>query len=244
MKFAICDDDKRQIEQIAAALTNYLNNIHEQNFVINEFSNPFDLLDALNGNATFDVIFLDVLMPGVNGTEAAKEIRMKKIPCEIVFITSSSDYALDAFDVGALHYILKPFQANRFDEAMDRLFKKIFSNTETNIVFKTSNGGMQKIEAFLIEYIESYRHSQTVNLIDRNRMDVKSSINAIFEELIVKCGSQFINPYKGYIVNQNLIRTIEPTQIIMQSGAKIPLSKGNFRDVKDAYFEYMFSREQ
>lgn len=243
MKFAICDDEKQHIDSIALALKNYLEKIKEQNFTIWEFSNQFDLLDKMNSGAGFDVVFLDVLMPSMDGTEVAKEIRIKKYPCEIVFVTSSTDYALEAFDLGAIHYVLKPIDKKRFEDAMDRLLKKIFTNVEKTVVLKTPSGGAQKVETFFIEYIESFKHTQTVHLINRKNFEVKSSLNAIFEELMVKCGSQFIMPYKGYIVNQNMIRTIETNQILMQSGAKIPLAKGSFREIKDAYFEYMFNRE-
>lgn len=243
LKFAICDDEKQHIDSLANVLKKYLGKIKEQNFAIFEFSNQFDLLDKMNSGVGFDVVFLDVLMPAMDGMEVAEEIRMNKHTCEIVFVTSSPDYALEAFNVGAIHYILKPIKNQYFDEVMDRLLKKIFSNVEKCLVFKTTSGGMQKIETFFIEFIESFKHTQTVNLINRKSFEVKSSLNAIFEELMVKCSSQFIMPYKGYIVNQNMIRTIETTQIIMQSGKKISLAKGSFREIKDAYFEYMFSRE-
>lgn len=244
MKFAICDDEKKQIGVIANELKSYLAKIKNLDYVITEFDDPFQLLDEIDSGAEFDVVFLDIVMPLIMGTKVAKEIRIKKYPCEIVFITSSTDFAIDAFDLGAIHYILKPIQSQRFDEAMERIINKICNKTVKSVVLKTPISGTQKVETNLIEYIESYRHTQTVYMINGKSFEIKESLNTLLRELTFLCANQFVIPYKGYIVNQNAIKTLGSSEITMQSGAKIPLAKGKFREIKDAYFEYLFNSEK
>lgn len=107
MKIAICDDKIRQIEIIETSAYAYFL-AKRIEFKIDTFDKAFDFLDAHKKNS-YDLVLLDICMPGMLGTDVAKEIRQKKDNTEVVFLTTSDEFAIDAFTLRAAHYLLKPF---------------------------------------------------------------------------------------------------------------------------------------
>lgn len=84
--------------------------------VLETFSSPYDLLEAVEEKGGFDVYFLDVIMPLMTGIEVAERLRRRGERCEIVFLTTSREYGVDAFDVRAAGYLVKPVSEQRFFE--------------------------------------------------------------------------------------------------------------------------------
>ena len=105
MKIAICDDDNRDLLQIASLLESYR---HDRKAVLSyaSFQNATELLVSLESRE-YDLLLLDVLMPGVNGIQAAREIREHNSRMEIVFLTSSPEFAVESYNVRAHYYLFK-----------------------------------------------------------------------------------------------------------------------------------------
>lgn len=78
------------------------------------YTKPMELLADIEAGVRFDVLFLDVLMPGINGINAAREIRRYDTAVQIIFVTSSSEFAVQSYVVGAYYYQLKPIWKNSF----------------------------------------------------------------------------------------------------------------------------------
>lgn len=106
MKIAICDDDKNELFRILSVLADYQT---QRNI---EFSyKPFDNSTELASNLLqehYDIYLLDVVMPGLNGIELAKEIRSSDKAADIVFLTSSPEFAVESYTVKASNYLAKP----------------------------------------------------------------------------------------------------------------------------------------
>jgi DNA-binding LytR/AlgR family response regulator len=240
LHIAICDDQKEHRKVIRSFTEYYIEN-HNIKASIRDYDNALVFLEELDQIGGFDILLLDICMPGILGTEAAKEIRLRGDKTEIIFLTTSNEFAVDAFALKATHYLLKPFTQTQFDEAMDRAVTKFTNGQVMKITLKLENGMLQLIDINDIHYIESAGHIQRVYMENGVYKDARCSLARLAEELEKVSPKQFINPYKGYIVNQKVIRTIEPKQMELLCGKCLPLSRGNFRQIQDAFIEFQFN---
>jgi DNA-binding LytR/AlgR family response regulator len=243
MKVAICDDDINQLAVIKAAMENYETAHDRHTYEIECFDNPLEFLQHLEKTGGYDILLLDICMPGILGTDIAKEIRRKKEKSEIVFLTASQDFAVEAFALKAAHYVVKPFTAEQFAEALDRATEKFTSKQNRNINIKLQNGDLRFIELNEIMYVESFRHSQSIYLKSGESIEARESLTRLSSMFDEAARGQFICPYKGFLVNQKSIRGIEPAKIILKNGKELPIVKRNFAAMKQQYFSFMFRRE-
>lgn len=239
MKIAICDDKKEQIAIIKAALEAYFHDKKFEDFDIFSFDKAFDFLDSRE-KTDYDLVMLDICMPGMLGTDVAKEIRQRKDKTEIIFLTTSDEFAVDAFQVKAAHYLLKPFNKSDFAEAMDRALQNIDKGLCKFICLKCVRGTAETVDKDSITYIESAAHKQKVVINNGKIIETAQTLTELHKNLEALSSGQFICPYKGYLVNQKAISTIENDKIILKNGKAIPIPKRNFRQIKQAYFDYMF----
>ena len=242
MKVAICDDDINQLAVIKAAMKNYERMHSEHPYEIECFDNPLELLQRSEKTGGYDILLLDICMPGILGTDIAKEIRGKREKSEIVFLTASQDYAVEAFALKAAHYVVKPFTAEQFAEALDRAVEKFIGKQNKNITIKLQNGDLRFIELDEIMCVESFRHSQSIYLKSGESIEARETLAKLLSMFEEASRGQFVCPYKGFIVNQKSIRGIEPAKIILKNGREIPIVKRNFAAMKQQYFSFMFKR--
>ncbi len=240
LRIAICDDSTEQIKLIKTVLLCYLETITEQPYEIQEYNNSFLFVEELSKNAGFDIVLLDICMPGILGTDIARIIRKRKDKTEIIFLTNSDEFAVDAFALKAAHYLMKPFTKKQFDEAMNRAMERFEMLLPKRICLKLEKGNIQTIDINEILFIESFDHAQSVYLKSGEQIETRESLSQLFSELEKLSNGQFIAPYRGYIVNQNAIRSMETDEIVLRNGKTVPIIKRNFREIRKNYFNYMF----
>lgn len=235
---AICDDMKNQVQLIHRAAQAYFGETNEH-VTYALYDNAFNFLDDLEKHTVFDIILLDICMPGILGTDIAAQLRAHKVSSEIIFLTTSDEFAIEAFAVQATHYLLKPFTQEQFDKAMARAVERIRMRNSKRIIFHIA-GGVQVEEIDHILYTESQGHIMTVYLQDGSSLQTRQTMGSLLEMLERLSPGQFVSPAKGYIVNQKHIKCIKSTYIEI-SGHQVPLPKGKFRQFQESYFNYIFS---
>lgn len=240
MKIAICDDLKEYLDKINQSLKFYLKDKNIHDCEIDRYDNPLLFLDAIEKNGGYDILLLDICMPGISGTSVAHEIRRRHDRTEIVFLTTSDEFAVDAFALKAAHYLIKPYSKDEFSEAMDRAFFKFNLGEAKKLSVKTDGGNIRLIDISEILYIESIAHCQTVHLKEYNCTEMRQSLSKMLDELEKLSPGQFICPIKGFVVNQKAIVSIEPKHINLRNGIKIPIARNTFRQLSEQYFKYMF----
>ena len=244
MRIAICDDNSEQLEIIQTAVENYSERHPELSLQTALYNSSLLFIEEWSKNGNYDVLLLDICMPGILGTEVAKEIRQRNENPEIIFLTTSTEFAVEAFSLRAAHYIVKPFAQEQFDEAMDRAIEKHKNKIVKNITLKLRSGEARLVDLNEIMYVESFSHSQNIHLKTGEQIETRqtlSELQALFKE---HAKEQFISPYKGYIVNQKSIRSIEPDKVTLKSGLQIPLVKRSFKQIKDQYFAFIFDERE
>ena len=108
IKIAFCDDDLSVLNELRVLLDKYRVE-RNQEIEYTAFNSPLELLNEVEKGTAFDILFLDVLMPGQTGINAAAEIRNFDSNVKIIFLTASSEFAVQSYTVGAYYYQLKPF---------------------------------------------------------------------------------------------------------------------------------------
>lgn len=238
---AVCDDSPVELSQITTLAKDYIatNNI-DANVI--SFDHP-DALLTFSEKAPFDLYLLDIVMPMINGIAAGRELRSRHDQAQIIYITTSDEFAVDAFSLRAAHYLVKPFSDAQFREAMDRVMAILSASEEKKLTIMLAGGSLHNIDIDDIQYIESNGHTVVFHLKTGTCNEMRRSLSRVFEELERLSPTQFIQPYKGFIVNQRNIVTIESSGITMICGALIPIPRGSLRELQSHYVEWRFGRK-
>ena len=235
IKIAICDDQKEYLDTAKNLITQY-GAEKDVPFDIIEFSNPSDLLDE---TVEYDIYLLDVCMPGITGMSLATELRAKRIESPIVFLTSYSDYAVQAFGVNATHYIVKPYTKEEFFKGVDKALAAININSPKTIKLKIE-GGYKTILVYNIVWSESNDHYQIISLLNGEKLYVRISATELADKLspfgcFYQCG-------KTYIINLDYIDKLSSNSAALTSGDNLVIPRTAFKGLQTAYFDYFGRR--
>ncbi|MCD7812621.1 MAG: LytTR family DNA-binding domain-containing protein [Lachnospiraceae bacterium] len=230
MRIAICDDSKLSQSLFISALLEWNPTERAECF----FSGA-DLLKAMRQSPVFDMVFLDIYLPGENGVDIAAEIRKLSPSTGIVFITNSPDHAVDAYSLNAIHYLVKPVTAEGVKESFERL-KNLRSRQRP--MFTLSVGRVNHI-VYLDEItcILSAKHVKEIHL--ENGQTLRAWID--IQELEKKLDKNFLKLNRGTIVNMGQIRQMSAEYCVLSDGTRLDFSRRKRAEIRDAYHEYLFA---
>ena len=152
LKIAICDDDTGDRERIAEDLRVYAAAHQKHSIEMTVYSSAFAMLDAFEKAGCPDIALLDICMPGMLGTELARDILRCSENTDILFLTTSSDYAVDAFALHAADYIQKPYTQEKLNASLDRV---IALRQERTWLLLPCEGELHRIALEDVLYIET-----------------------------------------------------------------------------------------
>lgn len=227
----------------SAAHLRYISKINTTQYPYETFDKAFSFVDAVERGAVFDIVLLDVCMPGILGTEVARELRKYNRATEIIFLTTSDEFAVDAFAVKATDYLLKPFTQSQFSKAMDRAISFIRQRNSAKVVLRLVGDGICIEEIAQILYFESNGHILQVHLADGTVLETRKSGQEMKDALDKIAPGQFASPNKGYIVNLAAVHMIKSDYVEI-AGQELPLGKRKYRDFQELYFQFMFTAKQ
>lgn len=235
MKVVICDDCIRDLQNVEKLLKMYKESVAGIHFEVEKFSDACILYDRISEGELADIYVLDMIMSERSGIDLGSLLRTVGSKGVIIYLTSSDDFALQAFGVHAARYLLKPVSEKDFFEALDFAlsYKKI--NEESLFPVKTKMGTVS-VPYSKIEYIENY--SRMLNIFLRDGGMVKSIfIRSSFDGEIREIAEDrsFLRVHKSFLINMNHIKKLEQRNILMESGRRIPVSKTRAADVKREY---------
>lgn len=240
IRLAYCDDDSALLEQLSALLADYGAQAADAPDCT-AFHSPVELLAQIEQGMRYDVLLLDILMPGLNGIETAKEIRQYDNSCRIIFLTSSAEFAVESYVVGAYYYLLKPVQQQSLFPLLDKVLADCRKAQQNNLILRCKNG-LTRIELDRLEYCEVLGRTLVFHLTDGTVTESSGSMDEL-EKQLAGCPN-FLRTHRSFLVNMEQIRSISYRSIRMCSLAEIPLPHGRYAAVKDRYLEYSFARKQ
>lgn len=238
IRFAICDDEQQELERADSLLKKYAYEHPQYEIKTNFFSAPLELLAYVADHGGFDVLLLDIYLPGMLGTDAALELRNMEDNCQIIFLTTSRDHAIDAFSLNAAHYLVKPYSEKEFFTALDKVLDNLGKKDGASITVKSTNG-ISRVDLNKFVYSEANNHLQRLHLSDGRTLSVRKS-SAEFYELLdaeprfYKCGST-------YVINMDYIIELSSRNVTFSTGVKIPILSRKYTDFKKRYMDYVCS---
>lgn len=209
---------------------------------LREFSHPDALLTACE-KESFHLFLLDMVMPMVSGLELGREIRRSSTDVQIIYITTEPGFALDAYAVNPLHYLIKPVDKAALFSALDLAAEKVDYGEETTVTVKTKNG-LRTISSDAITFCEYKRHSAIYSLINGETV-VTTTISGSFAEHIAPLlqDKRFIHPHIAFAVNMSMVERLEKGRFTLKSGAFVPVSGKQYAAVRNAYMSYRLGRK-
>lgn len=183
---------------------------------------------------TLDLLFLDVRLPGISGSEAAERLRKRNENLEIVFCTAYSEYMRDALDLHAFGYLEKPFEKQAIVQIMDDFLKLRFERSSRPVYLKMEGG----FEKYLIEdilYFERVGRKLFLNTFGR-KQSVRMTLAAVYETLD---SEDFVYIHKGCIVNMKYVKRLIADEVTMDDGAVLKVARPRSKDFRARWFDYM-----
>jgi two-component system, LytTR family, response regulator len=243
LRTLIVDDEPLARERVRMML-----GMHDDVAVIGEVGDGRQAIDAIRQHRP-DLVFLDVQMPGVDGFGVLRDLEGEIMP-HVVFVTAYDQYALRAFEVHALDYVLKPFNADRFSQALqraraaiarrdegegtvdkDRLRSLVASLTaeqrEKQRIVVKSSGRVFFVKVDDIDWIEAEGNYVRLHMGPQSHLlrETMKGMESVLDE------SQFIRIHRSTIVNADRIRELQPLfhgeyAVILRDGTRLVASRG------------------
>ena len=234
LKIAVCDDEQQYLNNSLAMLEQYANE-HDIEIAVDHFSISSELLDSLAAGERHDIYLLDIYMPGVSGMSVATELRSRGIHSPIIFLTSSTEHAVEAFGVDATHYLLKPYTWQNFFAAMDRATQSISSHAEDHLVLKIGSE-FQNIPVDRILYCEAAGNYQRLWMKGGGELLVRMTASELYTLLdgfgcFHRCG-------RAYILNLDHVTKVTASTAMLKNGVELPLPRSTVAGLRSAFFDH------
>lgn len=227
MKIAICDDQETFAERLKNLITEECGEIHIFNYG----------KDLLQSGINFDIVLLDIEMPGIDGLSVAAELFSRNKRTLLLFITSHREYSTKGYEFRAFRYVLK----SEPDEFIRRNIQDAINEYKNYDFYITVNykGTVAKVLSTQIVYAESFGHTVTIHTEDKDYIGQNK-----FKDICSLLSPHgFVQCHKSYIVNMRYIETVEKNICInTTNGIKIPIGRKFNANTVDTYLEFMDRR--
>lgn len=241
---AIIIDDEKLARDIVRKYLEQNKNIE----ICTECSNGFEAIKSIN-EIKPDLIFLDIQMPKLTGFEMLELLDDKP---EIIFTTAYDQFAIKAFEVNAIDYLLKPFSLERFNEALNKVIEKIKNeeknDSKINNVLSKVNEEIEKLNRIVVKNNQKIIIIPTEKITDLQAQDDYVLINSELGNHLKKQTMKFyenhldnkifFRVHRSHIVNINFVKQIElfekeSYKLTLKNGDKIPVSKSGYSKIKE-----------
>ena len=233
MQIAVCDDEKEIRDMFAEKIGKLYPKADLSLYQSGE--------ELLLSAGEPDILLLDIQMPGKNGMETAKELRKRNKTAIIIFVTALDDFVFQAFDVGAFHYLVKPFEDGKFAEVLLNAVKqsedrkkqeRAGRKREQPSLMITTGGEHVSVNLEDIVYAEVFDRKVILHT-----MDADIEYYGKMKELEEKAGDEFFRTHRSFLVNFGFIRKYDATTVYLKKGQAL-MAKQNYGEFVKQYLRY------
>lgn len=259
-RIAIVEDETPHAELLKQHIESWRRQQGMRDIQVRHFCHASAFLFAWE-EESYDMIFLDIQMPGINGMETARKIRETDSKVKLVFTTGITDYLQEGYEVEATRYLLKPITQEKVWQCLDKLLQEPASSPQ--YIFQTQEGVVKILEQE-IEYLEARGHYTICHLYAGRRQSEQPAgvgtdsgelnrdaqqtgrelvLRDSFNALCDRFGQRpFIRCHRSYLCHIAHIYRVDKTEIILESGGRIPVSRRMYESVVKAFISF-FRRE-
>lgn len=238
MRIAIVEDDRGDAELLRSCLKDWSS---ERGIVLVPPPTLFFSGEALLEKFApdqYDLIFLDVLMEGVNGMETARRIRAQDSRCRLIFITSSPDFAVESYEVSAAYYLLKPYSYEKLRDALDRSQAQRLEQGQ--YIDLHGREGKQRLYLHQIAYTEYAGRRICVHGGSGSVSYVPMSQGEFSARLLDY--PYFCDCMRGILVNLEYVDKLLPDRFLLKDGQEIPISRLKYHEVREKFLQFTYDR--
>ena len=228
VNICLCDDNTVILEKYEACLKKIAEK-YNLDVYIKLFTSGEEVIDYFEifSESHIDIIFMDIIMDRMNGVETSRMLREKGYKGEIIYLTSSKEFAVDAYDTFPFYYLMK----SEYSKKLEDVFLQVMGRKKEKIkdgILRKKGSVMKRIQLDDIQFMEVYGR----NIIIHMQKDVFEFIAnmEIIEDKIRNKG--FLRTSRSYIVNLKYVKNIMKNKLEMYSGDMVPLSTKNSLAVK------------
>lgn len=227
---AICDDEQQDVLRIYEMVCEILQteNIESEIFC---YHSGGELFKTIREGMRYDLFLLDVMMPRQDGMELAEYLRTEGHEGDIVFISTNREMALRGYEVEAKRYLSKPVDAGYLREAL--LY--CYHNMQKNELVISADGGICRVNYREIKYIETHGRGSRISL-EKGEVFTSQRIS----ELETLCDAHcFARCHQGYIVNFEFVEKLKYSEIVLNDGECIPVSKHRVKQIRQRFLAFL-----
>lgn len=231
IRIAVCEDLKTDREKVITLLCSYLdqNNLYAE---IDEFESGEAFLEA--DITHYSIVFMDIFMGKLNGMETAKVIARRNHKIQIVFVSSSIDFAAEAFNIEALHYIVKPIEKVQMYSVLDKFFESFYSMRTVEVKV-----GRLEESIYLsdILYIEAKGKKTLIHM----KTGVLEASQSLSEMQQILPSGDFCMPIRWALVSMREITSMPSDKLKLSDQTEIPISRGKREEIKNTFADFRWA---
>lgn len=231
LRIAICDDDP----DFVGTLQQYAEGFFAREGVphsISVYTSPEAFWEVFECNP-FQIVVLDILMPGLNGIALSKRVYEHNPRCVIAFVSSSPDFALDGYGVNAIKYLLKPLDRDKAHGLFASCLERI-GRLPTRHVLLKMGGVVRRVDAEHIVYLESRNKYVHANCDGEEILH-----HGKLSDLLMELPPSFVQVHKSYAVNLVRVRSMTNDAMMTDSGESVPISRLFRADARKRYLDHV-----
>ena len=233
---AIVEDCEMQTDVIIELLSVYQAE-RSIKLEVSSYLSGEELLECLNGGKNFDLMLLDILMPGIDGIDLAKEIRKKDEDVTLLYITATENFAIEAFKVYASNYIVKPVTESNLFPVLDRIIPFAKKENEQYLTFSVPDRTV-KLPFSSIVCAELLNRKPCIHMENGEALTGKF-LRGNFDDMIEPLlnDKRFLHVHKSYVINLDYAVELNSNSFILQNNMVIPVTKRKFAEAKKRYLD-------
>lgn len=231
MNIAICEDRREEAAWLKKQIE-YWSLRENIKPCITLYENAQQFWFHYGSETPFDVLILDIEMPGESGISLAKKLREKGDHIPVIFVTGMDEYMAEGYDVQAVHYLLKPVNRDKLGECLHRVYENL-KEQEPFLLLNTNQGTVKLLEKDILK-IESFSKSCIYTTLKgeyQAAVSLKDALNSLQKET-------FACSHRGVLVNLRHVETITHEQVILTGGHTALISRRQYSDFNKAFIDY------
>lgn len=227
MRIAVCDDEKSEIKKLEKMIFSI-----QGNYQVDTYQSGGALLESVRQGAEYELLFCDIYLKSESGLEVAKEVQRLSPGTAVVFITTSTEHAVEAFSIRALHYLVKPVSERDIAEALDRLGKK---QSPRHTLTLRIDRNITVLYQDQIVRVEGQNHRTVITCQDNTAFSIWKS----YGEISALLDDSFLHIKKGVSVNMRFVDKMTAQKCVMKDGSAFLLRRDTAKENRERYYAFL-----
>lgn len=232
---AVCDDEAPALDIISASVKKVFAT-HGVEAQVDVFRRPADLWAAVQ-KQTYNLLFLDINMEGIDGIRLGKKIASRGAAPDIVFVSSNTGRVFETFDVNPFGFVRKDNFLKDISGVIERYVKQKLAKPNSFLRFELrGRGGLITVNVAVVKYVECLRNEQVFHMDGKDSCSIFSRMKTLEEQL---SPFGFIRIHKGYMVNCRYITRFDNSSVTLSSGEELPVGRSKHAEALEQYLEFI-----